>query len=88
MNHQEAAGQLESYVRRQFAVGERDARFSRNAALFDLGYVDSVGVVELLAFVRETFGVEIPDDDLLSDDFSTLDGIARIVCRLNGRGPA
>jgi acyl carrier protein len=78
------AARLEEFVRKQFAVGARDTRFSRQAALFDLGYVDSVGVVELLAFVQEAFGVQIPDDDLLSDDFSTLDGIARIVCRLDG----
>jgi acyl carrier protein len=88
MDHGEVAGRLESYVRRQFAVSPRDARFGRAAALFDLGYVDSVGVVELLSFVRESFGFDIPDDDLLSDDFSTLDGIARIVCRLAGAGPA
>jgi len=82
MSQEETGHRLESFVRKQFAVGAADTRFSRSAALFELGYVDSVGVVELLAFVREEFGVEIPDDDLLSEDFSTLDGIAGIVCRL------
>jgi acyl carrier protein len=87
VSHDEVAGRLESYVRRQFAVSARDTRFCRSAALFELGYVDSVGVVELLAFVQQEFGIQIPDDDLLSDEFSTLDGIARIVCRLGGINP-
>lgn len=78
----ETADRLELFVRTQFAVAPADTRFSRSAALFELGYVDSVGVVELLAFVREEFGVDIPDENLLSDEFASVDGIARIVCRL------
>jgi acyl carrier protein len=27
------------------------------------------------------FDVEIDDDDLLSDDFSTIQGMAKVVCR-------
>jgi acyl carrier protein len=32
--------------------------------------------------VSEEFGVELPEDDLLSDEFSTIAGIARIVVRI------
>jgi acyl carrier protein len=41
-----------------------------------------VGVVELLAFLAREFGVEVPEEDLLSDEFSTVAGIARIIRRL------
>jgi D-alanine--poly(phosphoribitol) ligase subunit 2 len=49
--------------------------------LFERGYVDSVGFVELLEFLRQEFGVEVPDEDLLDDDFSNINGIALIVSR-------
>jgi acyl carrier protein len=42
-------------------------------------------VVELLAFLTEEFAVELPDDALMSDEFSTIDGIAAIVSR-HGNG--
>lgn len=63
---------------------------SRDVDLFEGGYVDSVGVIELLTFVEEEFGVLIPEDDLLSGDFSRIGGIATIVARLLGetRAPA
>jgi len=73
---------LEQYVRTQFRVSPADTRFSRSQRLFDMGYVDSVGVVELLAFLTEEFQVTLPDDALMSDEFSTIDGIAAIVVRL------
>lgn len=76
------AGRIEAFVRTQFAITPSDTRFSRSALLFEHGYVDSVGAVELLAFIQDEFGVVVPDEELLSDAFSTIDGIATIIGRL------
>jgi acyl carrier protein len=73
---------IERFVREQFSVSDDDPHFDRTVDLFESGYVDSVGIVELLAFVGEDFGVVIPEPLLLSDDFSSVDGIARIVSQL------
>jgi acyl carrier protein len=87
MTRAEVAERMEHYVRVHFRVAAGDARFSRSVPLFEAGYVDSVGVVELLAFLTEEFAVHLPDDALMSDDFSTIDGIAATVCRYgDGRG--
>lgn len=72
---------IEKFVRAQFGISPTDPNFGRKSDLFEGGYVDSVGVAELMEFFYEEFGFEIPDDDLLSDDFSTVAGIARIVSR-------
>lgn len=77
----EIENNIEQFVRDQFNVSPTDPGFDREVDLFEYGYVDSVGVVELLEFVQKEFSVEIPDDDLLADDFSTVAGIARIVLR-------
>lgn len=87
MNQAQIADRIEQYVRTQFRVAPGDARFSRSLALFEAGYVDSVGVVELLAFLSEEFAVNLPDDALLSDEFSTIDGIAAIICRYGSESP-
>lgn len=90
MTQRDIAGHIERFIRSQFAVAPTDTTFTRTAPLFELGYIDSVGVVELLAFLAEEFSVEITDDELLSEDFQTLDGIAGIVHRLRtqSRSPA
>ena len=72
---------IEEFIRSQFSISPTDPGFGRSADLFEEGYVDSVGVVEVLEFLNEEFDVEIPDDDLLSDDFSNIAGIAQIVAR-------
>ena len=76
------ASRIEAFVRSQFEVDPTDDGFDQTVDLFELGYVDSVGFAELLAFFAEEFGVDVPEDDLMSEDFMNIDGMARIVSRL------
>jgi acyl carrier protein len=76
------AGRIETFVRSQFEVDPGDDGFDRTIDLFELGYVDSVGFAELLAFFVEEFGVDVPEADLLSEDFLSIGGMAGIVSRL------
>jgi acyl carrier protein len=72
MNAAQVADRVEQFVRTQFRVSQTDTRFSRSQRLFEMGYVDSVGVVELLAFIGQEFQVTLPDEVLMSDEFSTI----------------
>jgi acyl carrier protein len=72
---------IEEFICFNFTISPTDPGFGREVDLFEGGYVDSVGVVELLEFLSNEFGVEIPDDDLLSAEFASIGGIARIVSR-------
>lgn len=76
---------VEAFVRDRSRVGVDDARFSRSSNLWEDGYVDSIGVVELIGFIEATFGVELPDEALFHPDFTSIDGIARIVSALPAR---
>jgi D-alanine--poly(phosphoribitol) ligase subunit 2 len=82
LSPQAIADRIEAFVRSQFEVDPNDDGFDRTVDLFELGYVDSVGFAELLAFLDEEFGVEVPEEDLLSDEFPQIDGMAMIVSRL------
>jgi acyl carrier protein len=75
----ETASAIEAFIRRQFRVVAGDPLFSRDAHLFERGYVDSAGVVELLMFVESTYGVSLDDEQLFSDRFTTINGIAELV---------
>jgi acyl carrier protein len=83
MNQSEVADSVETFVRREFNVSASDPGFDRSVDLFENGYVDSVGVAELLEYVTQEFEVEIPESELFSDEFSSIQGIASIVARLH-----
>jgi acyl carrier protein len=60
------------YARPSYVVGEDEH-------LMEKGVVDSMGMVELLTFLQDQFGVEPADDEITEDNFSTLARIAAFV---------
>jgi acyl carrier protein len=81
VTEQDVAAAVEEFARREFSIKPSDRRFDRKTDLFEDGYVDSIGVIELIQFLERTFAIEIPEADLFSSEFSTIDGIANIVIR-------
>jgi acyl carrier protein len=77
----EIASMIEKFIRRQFRIISSDngTPFSRDAHLFESGYVDSAGVVELIVFVESTFNVKLQDEHVFSEQFTTVNGITDIV---------
>ncbi|RLC79677.1 MAG: acyl carrier protein, partial [Chloroflexi bacterium] len=43
------------------------------------GIVDSTGVLELVMFVEETFGVTVEDEEILPENFDSVTQLARYV---------
>lgn len=43
------------------------------------GIVDSTGVVELVLFVEETFGIQVDDDEIVPDNFDTINNLAAYI---------
>ena len=67
------------FIVEQFQVADDDPFFTRDAHIYELGIVDSVGVVELIGFVESTFDIELQEEDLFSEQFTSINGIAAIV---------
>jgi acyl carrier protein len=79
---EEIADELETFLRESFQIPPDDAWFTRDVDLWEEGYVDSKGVVEVIAFLEETFGVTIPDEVLFAPEFTRVNGIAQLVAKL------
>lgn len=76
------AADIEAFVRVRSRVSVDDSRFSRESNLWQDGYLDSIGVVELIGHIEDSFGVAVPDETLFDPGFTSVDGIAGIVSRL------
>lgn len=47
--------------------------------IFSLGFVNSMFAMQLVQFVETEFGVEVESDDLVLDNFRSINAIARLV---------
>jgi acyl carrier protein len=75
---------VEEYVRSRFRVRPDDEVFTRDVNLWEAGYVDSAGAVEMIAFLERTFAVTLPEEVLFDPDFTHVRGIARLIARQAG----
>jgi acyl carrier protein len=73
------AAALELFIRANYQVGDDDPHFGRDVNLWEEGYVDSTGVVEVIAFLEERFHVTITEEMLFSPEFTSIAGIANLV---------
>jgi D-alanine--poly(phosphoribitol) ligase subunit 2 len=79
MDIDEIKRNLREYIVQRFAVPSDDAEFTEDVHLFDYGYVDSFGAVELVEFVQDQFGVAVSQSDLMVYPMNTINEIANFV---------
>lgn len=65
---------IRAFIEKNFYVPDSDS-LSDDASLLDRGVIDSTGVLELIGFLQDEFGVEVADDEMVPEN---LDSIARI----------
>jgi acyl carrier protein len=83
MTHvEEIARDLEVFLRRSFLIPDDDARFTRQANLWEEGYVDSAGVVETIVHLERRWRVRLPDEVVFDPRFNHVSGIADLVASL------
>lgn len=72
-------GKIRLFILNNFIFDERANLLGDDDSFLDEGIIDSTGVLELLAFVEETFGMEVADEDVLPENFDTLNNLANYV---------
>ena len=76
---------IRDYIRSQFEVPDSDADFDDDVHLFNYGYVDSFGSVQLTSFVESHCGITITHSDLVAYPLNSIREIATFaVKRKNG----
>jgi acyl carrier protein len=52
--------------------------------LLEEGILDSLGLQQLVMFLKKEFSLDIDDDELLPEHFETVHAIAELVARIRG----
>lgn len=63
-------------------IGSR--AFADDDDMFAGGFVNSLLAIQLVAFIEKEFGVEIEDDDLNLENFSSVNRVTAFVARKRG----
>jgi acyl carrier protein len=68
-----------AYIVDNFLYMRRDVQLAASDSLLGRGIIDSMGVMELVQFIEESFGVRVDDEDITEENLGSLDAIASFV---------
>lgn len=70
--------QLRKFIVENYLFGG-ECEFSDDDSLQDKGIIDSTGVLELVAFLEESYRIEVRDDELLPENLDSINRLARFL---------
>ncbi len=73
--------EIKHYIVDNFLYGEDEGNFQDDASLLKRGIIDSTGVIELVSFVEERYGISVADDELVPDNFDSVNKLTNFVTR-------
>ena len=73
--------QIRNYVAQNLLFRDNGFGYADDASFLQEGIVDSVGVLELVLFVEQTFGVDVDDQDITPDNFDSVSKLANYIRR-------
>ena len=65
---------LSEYIKNEI-IRNSNAQLDENEDLLGAGILDSLSILKLVAFVEESFGIQIPDEDVVFDNFKSVNAL-------------
>jgi acyl carrier protein len=62
-------------------LGRKDAPLGDGDSFLGEGIIDSIGVIELVAFIQETYNIKIAVPEIIPANLDTLDNLERFIIR-------
>jgi acyl carrier protein len=72
---------LTEYIKDEI-MRNRNAKLDPDQDLLSAGILDSLGILQLVAFVEEKFGIKIPDEDVVFENFMSINALVSYLEKL------
>lgn len=78
------AAAIESFIVEEITGELAKGSLPHDEDLLDADLIDSLGITELVAFLESNYGITVADEDLVPDNFRSVNGIVAFVSRKGG----
>lgn len=73
--------EIKDYIAKNLLFSNDGFRYSDTASFLEEGIVDSQGVMELVMFIEERYGISVDDTDIVPDNFDSVSRLAAYIRR-------
>jgi len=76
--------EIRTFLAENFSLGHDLSHLSGSQSLTERGFIDSVGIVEVLNFLETTYDIRISDDETVPENIDTIDNMVRFISQKRG----
>lgn len=73
------AGEIEQFIVQEVASDQQLGSLAHDSDLLAAEVIDSVGIMELIAFLERSYAIKVADEDLDPENFRSVDRIVAFV---------
>jgi acyl carrier protein len=70
---------IRTYIAENILFSDNGYPYDDDASFLEEGIVDSMGIMELVMFVDEKFGITVEDEELVPDNFDSVSMLAAYI---------
>ena len=74
----ELTEQIRGFILENFIV-DGDGNLENGVSLLEEGIIDSTGVLELVAFIEETYHIKVQDEELVPENLDSINNISNFI---------
>ena len=78
------AADVEKFIVEEIALGTGVESIGHDEDLLAQELIDSLGITELVGFLESSYGIEVGDDDLLPENFRSVNSVVAFVASKKG----
>ena len=72
---------IRTYIAKNLLFSSNGFGYTDEASFLEEGIVDSQGIMELVLFVEDEFGIQIEDEEIIPDNFDSVSQLAEYIRR-------
>lgn len=81
METEQIIADLRQFIQQRFGIPEGDPDFNDHVDLFNYGYIDSFGAVELANFMESRFSMRVTESDWAAFPLNTIEEISSFILK-------
>ena len=73
--------QIRQYILENFLFTTDESVLNNTDSFLDKGFIDSTGIMEVIFFLEETFGIKVDDEEMIPENLDSVNNIAAFIAK-------
>lgn len=78
--------EIRNFLFENYMIDASEEELDNNDSFLEKGIIDSTGVLELIMFIEETCGMEVTDEEVIPDNFDSVNRLCTYISKKTAGG--